>query len=83
MKLKEAGFIRCLECAVKLFPAFIGAENEEINAAPLLNGTAVEWRIGYGSSFDGDRIYIGLCDRCIKEKKEAGTLRHVPTNNGY
>lgn len=83
MKLKDIGFVRCIGCAVKLFPAFIGAEDIELNNAPLLHGTAVEWHIGYGSDFDGDTLYLGLCDRCIKQKKEEGTLKHVPIVNGF
>ena len=77
MKLSEVGFVRCVICSKKLFGAFVGAENTEINSAPIHDGTAFEWKIGYGSSYDGDTFIFGLCDSCIDKKKYEGSLRTV------
>lgn len=75
MKLSEVGFVRCVICSKKLFGAFAGAEDFEINSAPIHDGTAVEWKIGYGSCFDGDGIVLGFCDKCMKQKLDEGSIR--------
>ena len=44
-------------------------ENEMVN-----NGTIEIVNAGYGSTHDGDRILLAICDDCIKENLADGTL---------
>jgi hypothetical protein len=44
-------------------------ENEMVN-----NGTIEIINAGYGSTHDGDRILLAICDDCIKENLADGTL---------
>ena len=41
----------------------------------MVNNGAIEIvNTGYGSSHDGDRILLAICDDCIKENLSDGTL---------
>lgn len=78
MKLSELGFVRCVVCSKKLYGAFPGAENTDINSVAIHSGVAIETKIGYGSQYDGDTLVLGLCDVCIHLRKNIGSLRHFP-----
>ena len=50
-------------------PYYRTIENEMVN-----NGTIEIVNAGYGSTHDGDRILLAICDDCIKENLADGTL---------
>ena len=50
-------------------PYYRTIENEMVN-----NGTIEIINAGYGSTHDGDRILLAICDDCIKENLTDGTL---------
>lgn len=45
-----------------------------INNEMIDNGIIQVIDAGYGSNHDGDQFIIAICDDCIKENKEDGTL---------
>jgi hypothetical protein len=45
-----------------------------INNEMVYNGIIHVIDAGYGSSYDGDQFIIAICDDCIKENREDGTL---------
>lgn len=45
-----------------------------INNEMIYNGIIQVIDAGYGSKHDGDQFIIAICDVCIKENKEDGTL---------
>lgn len=45
-----------------------------INNQMIYNGIIQIIDAGYGSNHDGDQFIIAICDDCIKENKEDGTL---------
>lgn len=45
-----------------------------INNEMVFNGIIHIIDAGYGSSHDGDQFLIAICDDCINENKEDGTL---------
>ena len=48
--------------------------NLNINNEMVDNGIIHIIDAGYGSKHDGDQFIIAICDDCIKENKEDGTL---------
>lgn len=50
-------------------PYYRTIENEMVN-----NGAIEIVNAGYGSTHDGDRILLAICDDCIKENLADGTL---------
>ncbi len=51
-----------------------GTRRQSINNAMINNGIIHIIDAGYGSSHDGDKIIIGICDKCISENLEDATL---------
>ena len=45
-----------------------------VNSEMVDNGIIHIIDAGYGSTHDGDQFVIAICDDCIKENKEDGTL---------
>ena len=45
-----------------------------IESEMIRNGGIQIIDLGYGSKYDGDRIILAICDECIKENLEDGTL---------
>jgi hypothetical protein len=45
-----------------------------VNSEMIDNGIIHIVDAGYGSTHDGDQFLIAICDKCIKENKEDGTL---------
>lgn len=39
------------------------------------NGNVSKYEGGYGSQYDNETFYIGLCDSCTKEKIEKGVIK--------
>ena len=48
--------------------------NRSINNAMVDNGIIQIIDAGYGSTHDGDKVIIAICDKCIKENLEESTL---------
>ena len=50
----------------------IGAENRMWSG-----GIVSKISAGYGSVLDGDQFIVAICDECIKEKMEDGTIAYI------
>ena len=48
--------------------------NRSINNAMVDNGIIQIIDAGYGSTHDGDKLIIAICDKCISENLEDSTL---------
>lgn len=51
-----------------------GTRSQSINNAMVNNGIIHIIDAGYGSIHDGDKIIIGICDKCISKNLEDATL---------
>jgi hypothetical protein len=49
-----------------------GAENRMWH-----KGVVEKISAGYGSTLDGDQYIVAICDDCIKEKREDGTIAFI------
>jgi hypothetical protein len=49
-------------------------KQSNINNSMVNDGIIHIIEAGYGSKYDGDRIILAICDDCIKENLEDGTL---------
>jgi hypothetical protein len=65
--------IKCICCSKELLTIF----DDVPNKASYSNGGADNINIGYGSIYDTENFYIGICDDCIKKKLEEGILVRV------
>ena len=49
--------------------------DEDVSRSMWNNGSVDKIITGYGSRFDGDVYFFGICDDCIEKKKDEGIIK--------
>lgn len=75
-------FIKCIHDNVSQEDAVFtieknGSEYKKAENRMWLDGVTGNISAGYGSIHDGDMFVIAICDDCIKEKKDSGSLAYI------
>lgn len=67
--------INCVGCGKELKPLeFEGKLDMPIEHKMIHGGFVDKIHASFGSGFDGDVYCIGICDDCVENKKEDGSL---------
>ena len=89
--LKRFTFVNCICCGYKIqlldLKAYVGIDeymkhysfegNYNPESQMWDHGIVKKVSAGYGSSFDFDEYYIGICDNCIDINVKNGRLRYA------
>jgi len=77
--LKEIQYIQCMICDKNI--KIDGPDDyHKIEELISHDGIIEKMYAGYGSKFDGDIFYVGICDECLEKKKKQG---RILTINNY
>lgn len=78
--MKNLKIYKCICCGFEIEPVDLEWTNE-INPEDNMwvGGTVEKIRMPYGSRLDGNEYNIAICDNCIKEKEQLGTVRNLNT----
>jgi hypothetical protein len=57
--------VKCI-CCDKEIKKIYTSPNNKLNDDSWYKGAVTELVCGYGSSFDMDTFYLGICDECIE-----------------
>lgn len=66
--------IECISCGYLI---------QKTKNGDFSNGDANEFHVGYGSVHDGSVFIIGICDKCISDKCNKGSIYYIRDNFGH
>lgn len=70
----------CLCCEKKMFD--LDEKDWNVNSIEV-NCLVEKVEVGYGSKYDGDILRICICDNCLEEKIQKGTILYLGNYMGF
>jgi len=70
IKVKDNKEFKCICCSKKIEHIDTGFDDSDVTQSCYNLSNVVRLNAGYGSRYDGDVIYFGICDKCLDEKKD-------------
>lgn len=82
---KDVDVFECVVCGseIKLLEPSLESGEYNLQSQMWNDGLVSEVSAGYGSKFDGDVFYLGICDKCIKEKLEQARMLYISNYMGF
>jgi hypothetical protein len=69
--------IKCVCCNKEIKELDTPFNEDKLNEGNWNGGSVMRLNCSYGSSFDGDMFYIGICDSCLISKRDDNTIVYI------
>lgn len=67
----------CIKCNKIIYMIDFGVDNSNVNQCCWNDGMVTEIEAGYGSTLDGNKYIIAICDDCMIELEELKKVDYI------